>query len=535
MDSVFSRLKNGMRRRWVQRQNNQKTISLARTVAARASKPAGQPVIIMNASTRLQGVSLNAGFSLTTAWALRMAGIPVVHFACNAGLLPCVLGTNRDDPQIQPPCSLCTEQSRVLYTDADVRWFNFELSEDLKCELQALNLAECVTFQYQGLPLGELVLPSLRWILRRHHLEDDGPTLFLYRYYMLSAWSLAQQFEQLIDEVQPRAVLVFNGMFYPEATLRWVARRRGLPVISHEVGLRPYTGFFTTGDATAYPIQISDSFKLDEEQNQRLDEYLTQRFQGNFSMAGIRFWPEMKSLSTEFLERAGKFKQVVPVFTNVIFDTSQGQANVVFAHMFAWLDTLLDLIRRHPETFFVIRAHPDEGRPGKESLESVAQWVRRNRADQLENVLFVDPKEYFSSYELIQRSKFVFVYNSTIGLEASLMGAAVLCGGRARFTQLPTVFFPETPEAYVRMAEDFLSCDRVEVPAAFRNNARRFLYYQLYKSSLPFNDCLMDDGVWNGFVAFRPDLMKKISLDQNKTLSTIVHGILNGDEFLIDD
>ena len=51
-----------------------------------------------------------------------------------------------------------------------------------------------------------------------------------------------------------RHVVVFNGMFYPEATARWVAQQRGVRVITHEVGLQPYTAYFTTGEATAYPI-----------------------------------------------------------------------------------------------------------------------------------------------------------------------------------------------------------------------------------------------------------------------------------------
>jgi hypothetical protein len=97
---------------------------------------------------------------------------------------------------------------------------------------------------------------------------------------------------------------------------------------------------------------------MSPEQDARLDHYLEQRFQGNFSMAGIRFWPEMQSFSSDFWQRAEQFKQIVPVFTNVIFDTSQGHANVVFEHMFAWLETVLEVIQAHPETFFIIRAHP---------------------------------------------------------------------------------------------------------------------------------------------------------------------------------
>jgi hypothetical protein len=257
--------------------------------------------------------------------------------------------------------------------------------------------------------------------------------------------------------------------------------------------------------------------------------------QGNFSMAGVRFWPEMRGLNESFLTKADQFRQVVPVFTNVIFDTSQPHSNVVFSDMFAWLDAVVDIARAHPETLFVIRAHPDESRPGKESRESVTGWVEQRNIRALPNILFVEPQQYFSSYELIQRSKFVMVYNSTIGLEAALMGAPVLCGGKARFTQLPTVFFPPTPQEFLQQAETFLSAGTIEIPAEFRRNARRFLYYQLYRTSLPFDEFLEDDGVWQGYVRVK-DLDYRAFDPQNApVLKTVVDGILNGSEFLLDE
>jgi hypothetical protein len=184
------------------------------------------------------------------------------------------------------------------------------------------------------------------------------------------------------------------------------------------------------------------------------------------------------------------FNQIVPVFTNVIFDTSQPHSNLVFKDMFAWLDTVLELIRSHPETLFVLRAHPDEKRAGKLSRESVSDWVAANKAGELENVIFVDSLEYISSYELIERSKFIMIYNSTIGLEAAIMGKTVLSAGRSRFTPYPIVYFPDSVSAYHRQAEEFLSAGQVQAPEHFRENARRFLYTLLYRSSLPFNDFL---------------------------------------------
>jgi hypothetical protein len=285
------------------------------------------------------------------------------------------------------------------------------------------------------LPLGELCLPGLRWILRIHHLNDDENTRYLLREYILSAWNVAQEFSTFLDQTQPQAVIVFNGQFFPEATARYIAQQRGIRVITHEVGLQPASAYFTDGEATAYPINIPDDFELNDEQNKKLDDYLAKRFQGDFTMAGIKFWADMKGLDESFLQKASQFKQIVPVFTNVIFDTSQPHANTVFEDMFDWLDLVLEVIKEHPETLFVIRAHPDETRVRKASRETVAGWVEARKVTDLPNVIFVSPQETLSSYELILKSKFVMVYNSTIGLEASIMGMPVLFAGKARFKQ----------------------------------------------------------------------------------------------------
>jgi hypothetical protein len=535
MVSLVTRAGKGIRRRLAHSENNRRLKALAGEINRRMPAPSDRPVVFFNASTRLSGLSLNAAYSLLASWSLRLTGTPVVHFVCSRGLAPCVLGTDRYEPTADPPCKECIQQSEVLFDEAPVWWFDYRPDQSITQLLEGRSINQLERFEYGGAALGKLVLPSLRWILRRHHLQDDENTRTLWRQYITSAWSLMQQFSQLLDEVQPQAVVVFNGMFYPEAAAKLIAQRRGIRVISHEVGLRPFSAFFTTGDATAYPIDIADDFELTETQNQRLDQYLEQRFQGNFSMAGIRFWPEMRSLDPEFLERAGSFKQIVPVFTNVIFDTSQGQANVLFPHMFAWLDQVLEVIQAHPETFFVIRAHPDETRPGKKSRESVYDWVRQNNVAGLPNVQFVGSEEFFSSYELIQKSKFVMVYNSTIGLEASILGSPVLCGGKARFTQIPTVFFPASATAYRAQTEEFLTADSIEIPTELARNARRFLYYQLFKSSLPFDAFLEEDPVWSGYVRVKPLAWDAFLPEKSATLTTIVKGIRDERPFYLED
>jgi hypothetical protein len=577
-DFVTQRLLRGL----VRRLNNLRIAAAGRRVTRLSRQSGGQPVAFFKASTGIDDLSWNSGFHLLASWALRLKGVPVVYFACRAGMSRCVLGTNRDDVHQGPPCRSCIYQSETLYAGVPsaaetasrrprpgsaVHWFALDRDPDLEKAIQNLVLEDLLTFAWDGewaaqitsgasapdvgpgkqsplnseiesrysdepMPLGALCLPSVRWILRRHNLNDDENTRFLLREYMVSACNVARQFDRFISETNPRAVVVFNGQYFPEGVARYVAHRRGLRVVTHEVGLQPASAFFTDGEATAYPMAIPDDFELNERQNARLDAYLEQRFQGKFTMAGIQFWPHMRGLGPALLQTARRFSQIVPIFTNVIFDTSQVQANTIFTDMFAWLDMALEVIRSHPETLFVIRAHPDETRLRKESRETVEGWVVANGADGLANVVFVAPQEYLSSYELIQRAKFVMVYNSTVGLEASIMGKPVLCGGRARYTDYSTVFFPQSVEGQRRTMQEFLAAKSIQLPAEFLRNARRFLYFQLFSASLPFDDFLRP--------SVRPTQARLRGFDEallveSRSVQAVLRGLLEDGDFFLHD
>jgi hypothetical protein len=170
--------------------------------------------------------------------------------------------------------------------------------------------------------LGQLVLPSLRWILRRHHLVDDEATRKLIGNYMLSAWNIVQQFGALLDRVNPQSWWFSTACSIPKR--RHAGRRTNADSLHHSrSGVTSFLWVFHQWRSHGLPIDIPHDFAMSPAQDKLLDDLLAERFKGNFSMAGIRFWPEMQPLSEEFWQRARQFKQIVPVFTNVVFDTSQ--------------------------------------------------------------------------------------------------------------------------------------------------------------------------------------------------------------------
>lgn len=508
-------------------QNRSRVKKITRNIAAREILNNEQnPVVFFNASTRVKYISLNAAFSSLTAWGFRLSGIPVIHFACKAGMSRCVLGSDPDNHLKEPPCKGCISQSRRLFAHTEVTWFEDKDQKDLSKKVGELSIKELTNFEYQGKPLGQIVLPSIRWRMRRHHLQDDEPTRFLFREFIHSAYRIGIEFAELLDQVEPSSVFVFNGMMFPEAMACRVARERNIPVVTHEIGYQPFTAFFTTGEATERLVHVPDSYKLSEEQNATLDNYLEKRFKGKFSMGGIKFWQDMRGLDESFMKKAEQFKQIVPIFTNVIFDTSQPHANVVFEHMFEWLDMILEIIKTNLDTLFVIRAHPDEMRPDskKKSRETVRQWIQENRVEELPNVIFIDSLEYISSYALIQNSKFVMVYNSSIGLEGTLLGVPVISGGEAWYTHYPTVFFPNSPQEFRNQVQDFLSADKINLPDVFLHNARRLIYHQNFNVPLPFEDFLENHG-YRGYVKFKSFPINLLYPENSPAINAIQKGL----------
>jgi hypothetical protein len=152
----------------------------------------------------------------------------------------------------------------------------------------------------------------------------------------------------------------------------------------------------------------------------------------------------------------------------------------------------------------------------------------------LPNVVFIDSQDYVSSYDLIQRAKFVCVYNSSIALEAVLMGAVVLCGGASRFTGYNTMHFPKTQAAYRLQAEEFLSAKEIDNPPEFQQNARRFLYFQNFRTPLPFGDFL-EAHATKGYVRLKSFPARKLHPDNALAVRVLYDGFIKKQPFLIPD
>ena len=487
------------------------------------------PVVIVDLARATSRLTCHTATSRLIGWALRLAGQSAVYATCGRAVPQCLFsGANQWLPDVRPPCATCTH--------LQARWYPAHLTYTCTSRLgglaglaravEAAPLGDLLELEWEDLPLGRLCGPSARWLLRRHDLAADPGARALLQRFIMGAASLATSFRALIGELKPRALVVYNGAFYGEATVAAVARQHGVRVVSHEIGWVPGRMFIASDDATRYRIPLPEGYAPSAAEDIRFDEYLARRFRGDFRMGATRFWPEMLSLPPALQARMAGFQHVVTVFSNVVFDTSQIYANTVFDGMFAWLEATLELAAKRPETLFVVRAHPDEFL--KQSLETVASWLQQHPARGLPNVALIPADEYVSSYDLIRASKLVVVYNSTIGLEAMILGKPVVCGGHTRYLDATAAVQPKTPELYAEAIAQCLDAPPATLDDRDRERARRYMHYTYFKACL-------DLAPWIGTGLMVPDglLTSAAALHREAApeMDIIVRGVLDGEPF----
>ena len=68
----------------------------------------------------------------------------------------------------------------------------------------------------------------------------------------------------------------------------------------------------------------------------------------------------------------------------------------------------------------------------------------------------------------------------------------------------------------------------------FKRNARRFLYYQLFRTSLPFGDFL-EPSVRTTQTRLKSFGLDQLSSENSKAMEAIFDGLLNSGDFLLKE
>ena len=413
------------------------------------------------------------GFNQLVLWLLcvryRLKGYKVHYLYCNSAMTLCPQATSYRNVHKQPPCIRCRATRSLLFSPF------IKVPISLNDERNNHNSHSLKGIEY---------IHTLRHFFKRFHLADNEDVNFVEAAFKSSAQAVAQGLKRIQSSHHFDEVVVFNGIFYPEQTVRSFYKDLGLNVLSYEVGFTKLSFFLTSGLAPEYDFNYLPR-ALNSNESKILDQYLSSRFKGHFEMGFTKFWKNIEKLGP-LEDKIKSYKKVVTLFTNSVYDTSTVFSNSAFEDLFKWLESSLDEFRNHPELLVIIRSHPDEFKDVpweknrvRKTQETIKEWLEEKGFFDLPNLVFIEPTNFMSSYDLIMASSFVMVYNSTVGLEALLMGKPVVLGGKPKYYRISYLNIPQSPAEYLSDLKSFINRTDYTLSQNQTEEARSF-FYQLF-------------------------------------------------------
>ncbi len=475
----------------------------------------------------------------TLAWALRRRGHdPVVlgcdralTHSCNSGNYPAL------DPWQCRTCALYARHSHAV-SGLGVAWLGDLLPHDARAG--AVDVVDATQpdgyrdLTYRGLAIGRLVRPSVAHFLRSAKITDDPASLGTYREWLISAVWLVDACERLLDRDRPDVIVMLNGLFAPEWIMLEVAKRRGVRVVTWEVGFRPETFFFAHGRPTdmADP-RLWAQFRgvaLTPEEDAQLDRYLRQRAAGGGYL--LNYFPNLDASIASICAQFGidRTKKVAVLFPNITWDSTLFERDVGFDGMSDWLAETIQAFAGRADAQLVIRVHPAEAVLPGAGRDSVMAAIAARFPRLPPNVVVVPPDSGASSYALMDLADCGLVYGSTTGLEMGVRGVPVVLAGDVYYRGLGLTIDPATRQEYRRALDDVLSGRIARSDPARIEAWRRYVYYAVFRAAVPLRQVSYQTA--GKLPTLRFDAAAELDEGRDPNLDAVCGGILEGTPIL---
>jgi hypothetical protein len=330
----------------------------------------------------------------------------------------------------QEQCAGCIDVKRELLAIASVPWRGVSSLVAPAAVSRAMDLARGIAasaidgYAERGFPIGQWLHVSACHFLRCDARGDAEEKVAARRRLLATAIVGVEAVERWLDDTRPEVVLVQGGAHVLWRITRELATRRGIPVISRELGKGGWDRHIYALKGDCMSPDLDEAWSI--ARNRPLsggEEAEVDALTGN--LAADTYLPVVDARPTDRVS-IDRGKKIAVAFTNVTWDLATADRDVAFTGVFDWLTETRRELERHPGVHLIVRAHPAEASvlTRERILDRLAvEWPPSS------SVSVIGPEDRVTAGELIATADLVLAYNSTAGLEAAMHGKPVaLCG-----------------------------------------------------------------------------------------------------------
>lgn len=263
---------------------------------------------------------------------------------------------------------------------------------------------------------------------------------------------LYQSFKQLVAEVKPDLVYIFNGRFSTTRPLVEYCQKQAIPFYTHEA-TTVYTKYAlfknTIPHDLAYNAAILKDLWEHGADNKRdiatqwLENRRYNRDQGFYSYTeGQRFGNLPSGLD--------RSKKIIAIFNSTMeeYVTVPWWKNPLYRDESEGLQRIFESLKDDANIQLCLRVHPNLKNCNNSQIREIQELAKK-----YPNVIVIPPEDVVDSYSLMSICDTVLTFGSTIGVEACYWGKPSILAGRSYYEFLDCCEKPKNHDELVAMIQ----------------------------------------------------------------------------------
>lgn len=369
--------------------------------------------------------------NLLLSYFYQIKGFDVEWYVCKEGLSICQKDRIfRERGRYKYFCEECFYGYDILKEATGLKIYYLEkrhqINEEIKNKINKIKtLNECINFNYNNIPVGELCKISVLYFLTQPRFFENEYEISTYKKYLLASIDFLGLLKS-INFNNEKYIFTNNGTFFYDQLINFLSKENNIDFITQEIYDYPNSWIYEKNKIAVYAEKLNEwnKFKKDFYLNNEIKSKIIQELQ-------IR----RKYSNDENFLKSFKNKINVGLFPNFVWDSTVLDRNLYFDSLFDWIiETIKFFSEELKNVNLIIRDHPAPNiYKSQKSVLEIKSLVKPYLSNQ--NIFYLPPESKITSYDVMNVIQLGLVYNSTIGLEIMHQNIPVIISGKVHYRE----------------------------------------------------------------------------------------------------
>ncbi len=387
-------------------------------------------------------------------------------------------------------CKKCFATGKTKISDKEnILYLSRFLKEEHKAKAEhisnSMSVKDIINYEIDNFNLGEHAhAAAIRYFANTKYLEENHGEDVLKKFF-IGALKIYYSYSEIFSKYQYDVVIAHHGIYSPQGIVVGLAKKYNINVVTWIKSYRKNTYLFSWDDSYHYTMQSIpndwQNFKFNKELKNQAESYLVSRRYGTYDSIHFNNTPEppnhVKNNNKTFL-----------LLTSVFWDAVLHYKTNLFNDQVEWLIETIRYFKQNPDTGnLIVRIHPAEVTGIVKSRDKAIDRINDIFSQLPNNIIIYDSSSKVSTYDLIDESDAVIVYNTKASIEAAAMNKPVIVAGDAWIKSLSFSINPKSIDQYFKLLKNFKLSDTLDK----NEESLKFFYYFYFRRMFTY-DCFLD-------------------------------------------